>query len=66
MILHEIETAGRSQMERLQLERLQQVARNVYERVPFYREQFDRRGLKPEDIKSLRSEEHTSELQSHS
>ncbi|MCA1059886.1 AMP-binding protein [Rossellomorea aquimaris] len=53
MILHEIETAGRSQMERLQLERLQQVARNVYERVPFYREQFDRRGLKPEDIKSL-------------
>ena len=53
MILHEIETASRSQMERLQLERLQQVASVVYERVPFYREQFERRGIKPEDIKSL-------------
>ncbi|MHA7139379.1 phenylacetate--CoA ligase family protein [Rossellomorea arthrocnemi] len=53
MILHEIETASRSRMERLQLERLQHTAAYVYERVPFYREQFDLRGLKPENIKSL-------------
>ncbi|MCA1064248.1 phenylacetate--CoA ligase [Rossellomorea sp. AcN35-11] len=53
MILHEIETAGRSHIESLQLERLQHVAARVYERVPFYREQFERRGLVPEDIKSL-------------
>lgn len=53
MILHEIESASRSQMERLQLERLQNIAAYVYERVPFYREQFDLRGLKPQDIKSL-------------
>jgi phenylacetate-CoA ligase len=53
LILHEIETASRSQMERLQLERLQHIAAYVYERVPFYREQFDRRGLKPQEITSL-------------
>ncbi len=53
MILHEIETASRSQMERLQLERLQHVASYVYERVPFYRDQFDLKGLKPGDVKSL-------------
>lgn len=40
-------------MERLQLERLQYVASYVYERVPFYRKQFDERGLSPGDIKSL-------------
>ncbi|WP_064094337.1 phenylacetate--CoA ligase family protein [Rossellomorea aquimaris] len=53
MILHEIETVSRTQMERLQLERLQRVAHVVYNHVPFYREHFDKRQLKPEDIKSL-------------
>ncbi|MGC4377853.1 phenylacetate--CoA ligase [Fictibacillus sp. Mic-4] len=40
--------------EELQLERLKQTVRNVYERVPFYRQKFDESGIKPEDITSLK------------
>ncbi|RIW33280.1 phenylacetate--CoA ligase [Bacillus salacetis] len=53
MILHEIETASRSNVEKIQLSRLQQTVSNVYSNVPFYKEQFDHRGIKPEDIQSL-------------
>jgi phenylacetate-CoA ligase len=49
----EIETAARSEMESLQLTRLQQTVKRVYENVPFYKEKFDELGITPEDIKSL-------------
>ncbi|WP_175986725.1 phenylacetate--CoA ligase family protein [Bacillus sp. Marseille-Q1617] len=54
MILHEIETAGRDQMESLQLERLQKTASLVYHSVPFYRNHFEQRNLHPDDIRSLK------------
>jgi phenylacetate-CoA ligase len=37
----------------LQLRRLQEVSRRVYERVPHYRETFDRLGMKPSDLRAL-------------
>lgn len=49
----EIETASRSEMENLQLSRLQQTVKRVYENVPFYQEKFTELGVKPEDIQSL-------------
>jgi phenylacetate-CoA ligase len=53
LILHEIETAARDRIERLQLERLQKTASLVYGSVPFYRNHFKQRNLHPEDIRSL-------------
>ncbi|MCA1056077.1 AMP-binding protein [Rossellomorea aquimaris] len=53
MILHEIETAGRDQMESLQLERLRRTVNSVYHSVPFYRNHFEQRNLHPEDLQSL-------------
>lgn len=54
MIVHEIETASREEMEQLQLERLQESVKRVYEKVPFYQKKFDELGVKPEDIQSTR------------
>jgi len=48
-----IETASRETIEMLQLERLQDAAKRVYENVPLYQKKFDDAGIKPEDIKSL-------------
>lgn len=48
-----VETMPRAQIEKLQLERLQATVRRVYECVPFYRQQFDAAGVKPDDIKAL-------------
>ncbi|MFD1020701.1 phenylacetate--CoA ligase family protein [Thalassobacillus hwangdonensis] len=53
MILHEIESASPEKMKDLQLNRLQETVRRVYEHVPFFKEKFDESGIKPEDIKSL-------------
>ncbi|ESU73115.1 UNVERIFIED_ORG: phenylacetate-CoA ligase [Anoxybacillus amylolyticus] len=53
MILHDIETAARSELEAIQLVRLRATAERVYERVPFYRQRFDECGVKPEDIRTL-------------
>ncbi len=47
-----METMPRSGLERLQLERLRQVAARVYERVPLYRRRFDESGIRPEGIRS--------------
>jgi phenylacetate-CoA ligase len=47
------ETMPRDELRKLQLQRLKQLAENVYHRVPFYRDAFDKAGVKPEDIKSL-------------
>jgi phenylacetate-CoA ligase len=54
MILHEIETASREELEKLQLERLKKTVKRVYENVPFYKEKFDELNVQIEDIKSLR------------
>ncbi len=51
--MHDIETASRSQIESLQLERLKKVVKKVYQNVPFYRKHFDKRDLTPENILSL-------------
>lgn len=49
----EVECASRDEMEKLQLERLQDVVRRAYENVPYYKKRFDEVGIKPEDIKTL-------------
>jgi len=49
----DFETLPREALESLQLKRLQQTVEKVYATVPFYREVFDKAGLKPADIKSL-------------
>lgn len=53
MILHDAETFSRMELEKLQLNRLQETAERVYDKVPFYRTKFDENGIKPQDIKSL-------------
>lgn len=49
----DIETMSREDLEALQLERLQALVKRVYEKIPFYKESFDKAGITPEDIKSL-------------
>lgn len=49
----EIETMSREELEALQLERLQALVKRVYEKIPFYKESFDKAGVSPDDIKSL-------------
>ena len=53
MFQPQIETASREAIRALQLERLKAQAAWAYERVGWYRERFDERGVKPEDIRSL-------------
>ncbi len=48
-----LETMPRGDLERLQVDRLKQVAVRVYERVPLYRQRFDEAGIRPDDIRSL-------------
>lgn len=48
------ECMSRDEMEQLQLSRLMDTVRRVYENVPSYREKMANAGLKPEDIKSLK------------
>ncbi|GED15192.1 phenylacetate--CoA ligase PaaK [Aneurinibacillus migulanus] len=50
---HEIETMARKDMQKIQLERLQQTVKHAYKNVPFHKEAFDRAGIAPEDIQSL-------------
>jgi len=47
------ECMDREEMRSIQLNRLREVVARVYDRVPFYREAFDRRGVKPSDIQKL-------------
>lgn len=49
-----IETAPRSEIEALQSYRLSVTTRRVYENVPFYKDLFDKHGVKPEDIKTVK------------
>lgn len=49
----QMETLSRSEMEVLQLERLQATAQKVYQHVEFYNQKFTEAGVTPEDIKSI-------------
>ena len=49
----DIETMSREDLEALQLKRLQALVKRVYQKIPFYKESFDKAGINPEDIKSL-------------
>ncbi len=48
-----METMEREQMTELQSARLIQQVRRVYRQVPFYREQLQKSGLLPEEIRSI-------------
>jgi phenylacetate-CoA ligase len=49
----DIETMDREKLKKLQIERLKWQVKRCYESSPFYKERFDKIGLKPEDINSL-------------
>ncbi|MFD4002901.1 phenylacetate--CoA ligase PaaK [Streptomyces rubiginosohelvolus] len=52
-MLDAAEQLGRGELEALQLQRLRSTLRHAYDNVPFYRDAFDRAGLKPEDCRTL-------------
>ncbi|MGB9736011.1 MAG: phenylacetate--CoA ligase family protein [bacterium] len=58
MILRDIETYPREQLDEVKLNRFKWVIGWVYDRVPFYRQRFDKIGLKPHHIKTLKDIEH--------
>ncbi len=48
-----IECMDRAEIIKLQNERLQNVVKLEYDRVPLYRERMDKKGIKPEDIRTV-------------
>jgi phenylacetate-CoA ligase len=53
MMWNKEETNSRSEMQALQLGRLQKTVSYVYEKNPHYRKKLDEQGIRPSDIKSL-------------
>ncbi|AEV36317.1 Phenylacetate--CoA ligase [Pseudovibrio sp. FO-BEG1] len=51
--LEPIETAGRDELQALQLERMRWSVRHAYENVKFYKDSFDAAGVHPDDLQSL-------------
>lgn len=49
----QIECMDREEIIKLQNERLRNVVKLEYDRVPLYRERMDRKGIKPEDIRTI-------------
>ena len=49
----DIECMSREEMKALQSERLVKQVQHVYEHVPYYRDLMDKKGVKPDDIKSV-------------
>lgn len=49
----EIETASREEIIRIQNEKIVKQVRHVYDKVEYYRNLMDKRGIKPEDIKGV-------------
>lgn len=47
------ETLSRDEFQKIQLERLQNTVKRIYENVPYYRKKLEEMGIAPEDIKSL-------------
>lgn len=54
MIWAKEETMSRAEIETIQLERLQETVKRVYEKVVPYRRKMEAAGVKPEDIKTLK------------
>ena len=52
-MLDPIETASRDEISALQLARLKETLKRVYENTPFYRAKFDAAGVHPDDLKTL-------------
>jgi phenylacetate-CoA ligase len=51
--LEPIETAGRDELQALQLQRLQWTLKHAYDNVPHYRATFDKAGVHPSDCRSM-------------
>ena len=49
----EIETASREEILRIQNEKIVKQVKYVYDNVPYYRDLMDKKGVKPEDIRSV-------------
>lgn len=49
----QLECIEPEKLREIQLQRLKEIVKRVYEKVPFYRKKFDEAGIKPEDIRSL-------------
>ncbi|MFC4619116.1 phenylacetate--CoA ligase PaaK [Camelliibacillus cellulosilyticus] len=49
-----METMAREEMEALQLKRLQDTVRSVYNDVPFYRDRLEQQGIQPESIQAVK------------
>lgn len=54
MIWSKEETLSRSEIEEIQLSRLQETVNRVWDKVPAYRDKMKEAGVKPEDIKTLK------------
>ncbi len=54
MIWSKEETMPRDELEALQLERLKETVKRVYDKVPPYRKKMEEANVKPEDIKTLK------------
>ena len=52
--LEAIETASRDEISALQLERLKWSLRHAFENSPFYKTHFEKRGIHPDELKTLR------------
>ncbi len=53
MIWSKEEQLTRAEMDALQLERLQETVQRVYDKVPYYRQKMQEKGVTPADIKTL-------------
>ena len=53
MFQPDIETLPQDKLRDLQNERLINLVKYVYERVPFYKNALDEKGIKPSDIRSV-------------
>ncbi len=53
MIWSKEETWSRAEIESLQLARLQETVKRVYEKVPYYRAKMEEKGVTPQDIQTL-------------
>ena len=54
MIWAKEETMSRAEIEAIQLKRLKETVRRVYEKVEPYRRKMEEAGIKPEDIRTLK------------
>ncbi|XVH31416.1 phenylacetate--CoA ligase PaaK [Haloferacaceae archaeon DSL9] len=53
MVYHDVETASRDELRRVQNERLRETVEHAYENVPFYRDALDEMNLSPGDVRDV-------------